>query len=381
MICIMKKKKYHISRSLFTWHSYFGLITGIFLLLLGLSGSLLVFMEEQDEWLNQHLLAVAPQSEKLPLDSLYHTITQRYPRLDGIAWMNPNVPDEQAYNFRLYLNDTKLSTYDLGVITLNPYTGAILREGRYDRFSSGLMQWLFQFHFSFHLGMPGAALTAVFGLTMLVSILTGLVVYRKHLWKALTFRVGIKTKNWRTISSGLHRVVGVWSLVFNVVIFFTGFWMNLFAFEKATWENETKPTEPNIAIAQSFDRLYAEARRQMPDLQPSYVYLPTQPKRDFRVSGAVKGQNPLYGTSNSIRFDPQTGEMKGQSRIAEKSVAEKLDAMAYPLHIGTFGGVPMRILYVIVGLTPGLLSITGFLLWWRRKQKVVRSKKVLLQVT
>jgi uncharacterized iron-regulated membrane protein len=72
-----------------------------------------------------------------------------------------------------------------------------------------------------------------------------LVVYRKFIWKVLTFRVKVNRKNWRTISSDLHRIVGVWSLALNVIVFFTGFWMNLFAFEKKTWDNEVVPTPTN----------------------------------------------------------------------------------------------------------------------------------------
>jgi len=358
-----------ISRLLFTIHSYFGLITGVFLLLLGLSGSALVFMEELDEWFNRDLLTVQVQAKPLPLDSLYQKITQRYPRLDGLAWINPSAKANQAYNFRLYSNDGKLHTYDLELISLNPYTAEVLREGRYDQFQSGIMQWLFQFHFSFHLGAPGAALTAIFGLTMLISILTGLVVYRKFFWKALTFRVKIKWKNWRTASSDLHRVVGVWALLLNAIIFFTGFWMNLFAFDLGYWEKEKLLGKPNVAIPLSFDAMWAKARQALPELEPTYVYLPTQAERDFGVRGTKPGDWAIFGASNSVSVDPQKGNVLAVHTLDHASWSEKLDAAIFPLHIGSYGGLPIRILYVIIGLTPGLLSITGFLLWWRRRGK------------
>ena len=41
-------------RLLFSIHSWFGLITGVFLLLLGLSGSVLVFQEELDELIQEY---------------------------------------------------------------------------------------------------------------------------------------------------------------------------------------------------------------------------------------------------------------------------------------------------------------------------------------
>jgi len=48
---------------------------------------------------------------------------------------------------------------------------------------------------------------------------------------------------------------------------------------------------------------------------------------------------------------------------------DKLEAIAFPLHVGNFGGHLLKIFYIIIGLTPGLLAITGFLLWYRRKIK------------
>jgi uncharacterized iron-regulated membrane protein len=43
-----------------------------------------------------------------------------------------------------------------------------------------------------------------------------------------------------------------------------------------------------------------------------------------------------------------------------------------PLHYGTFGGLPTRIFYVFVGLTPLILLATGFVMWWYRKRKDIR---------
>lgn len=57
-------------------------------------------------------------------------------------------------------NDVRLFTYDLGLIFIDPYRGIIRREGKSSDFSPSFIEWLFQFHFSFQLGVPGAALTA-----------------------------------------------------------------------------------------------------------------------------------------------------------------------------------------------------------------------------
>ena len=46
--------------------------------------------------------------------------------------------------------------------------------------------------------------------------------------------------------------------------------------------------------------------------------------------------------------------------------------MQDPLHFGYFGGLPVKILWFILGLTPGALALTGTWMWWRRRARVTR---------
>lgn len=350
----------------FSLHSWLGLITGVFLLLLGLSGSAIVFLKEIDQTIHADLLRVQPVGKPLSLDYLYIKIAHEHPRLAGINLLNPDAGPEEAYEFRLYQNDGQLSTYDLGMVSLNPYTGKVLRAGNLKDIRTSVLHWIYQFHWSFQLGIPGLLLATVFGLTMLLSTLTGGIIYRKYIFKVLTFRVKLQWKNWRTISSGLHRIVGVWALVFNVLIFFTGFWMNKFALDPAYWKKQTVVTPVNTMATQSIDAMLQTAVAKMPDLIVKKVYLPTQPGKSFQVSGTIKGQSAIFDHGNAITIDQNTGKVISITRLAEKGSWDKVEATFFSVHAGTFGGVPVKILYVIVGLLPGLLSITGALLWWRK---------------
>ncbi|WP_442587218.1 PepSY-associated TM helix domain-containing protein [Pedobacter sp. AW31-3R] len=358
-----------MSRLAFTLHSWLGLISGIFLLLLGLSGSALVFMKEIDHLVNADILRVEPRGERLPLDMMYRSILKNHPTSAGIAWLNPDAEPEEVYEFRLYQNDGKLSTYDLAMVSVNPYSGKIIREGNLKDLSTGFLHWMVQFHWSFQLGIPGLLLATIFALTMLLSTLTGVIIYRKHVWKVLTFREKLKCKNWRTLSSGLHRIVGVWALVFNIVIFLTGFWMNKFSFDPAYWKRQTIAMPESSLAVRNIDQLLSKAKTEMPDLIIKKVYMPTQPGKNFLVSGTVASQSAVFGNANSIALDPLTGKTVAMVRIADQNIPEKLEAAVFPLHVGNFGGVIIKVFYVIIGLLPGLLSITGALLWWRKFRK------------
>jgi uncharacterized iron-regulated membrane protein len=194
------------------------------------------------------------------------------------------------------------------------------------------------------------------------------IVYRKFIGKVLLFQVPIKRKNWRMLSSDLHRVLGVWTLLLNAIIFFTGFWMNLFAFEPAVWEIETKLGKPNQPLRQSLDAMLIRAQQALPDLDVSYVYWPTQPDRKFSIRGSRPSDWAIFGQSSLVAVDAQTGEIKTVRRIQEASFSEKLEATVHPLHVGLFGGWPVKVFYILMGLIPGFLSVTGTLLWWRRNR-------------
>ncbi|WP_233496612.1 PepSY-associated TM helix domain-containing protein [Mucilaginibacter hurinus] len=358
-----------ITKMAFALHSWLGMVTGIFVLLLGLSGSALVFKDELDHAVNAELLTVKPAGEKLPLDKLYRTICQRRPNLAGIAWLNPDAPADRAYEFRLYQNDGKLSTYDLGIMSIDPYNAKVLRQGNLKDLTTGILHWLVQFHWSFQLGIPGLLLATILGLTMLLSTATGLIIYRKYVWKVLLFRVKFKWRDRWTIWSALHRIVGVWAMVFNIILFFTGFWMNMFSMQPSYWAKQTQKLPENLMAVQSIDSMLSTAKQAFPELLIKNVYLPTQPGKSFRVSGVVKDQLPIYSHGNTVSVDPQNGKVIDVERLAEQPWGGRISATVFPLHTGSFGNVIVKGFYVIIGCTPGLLCVTGAILWWRKRRR------------
>ena len=355
-------------RRLFRVHSWLGLLTGVPLLLLGLSGSALVFKPELDRWLAPRVAPPPPGRAPVPLDSLYRRVSRRYPAVKKMAIVGfPQRPGE-SYEFRVYGNDGNPFTYDLASAWLDPYSGRILREGYNTGLAGGAMNWLLQFHFSFQLGMAGVLLTAVLGLAMLASVLTGAVVYRKQLGKVLLLRAPLRWHNWRVLASDTHRYVGTWSLLLNAVICFTGFWMNLFGFDPAAWRAQTRPAPPNQLMARPVDELLATARAAYPALVPTRIRLPTQPGAPFEVDGEVPGHALPWGPGAAVQVDPSTGRVLAVRRAWQAAAPAQWEALMGPLHFGTAGGWPLRVVYAGVGLAPGWLALTGFALWYRRRK-------------
>lgn len=69
---------------------------------------------------------------------------------------------------------------------------------------------------------------------------------------------------------------------------------------------------------------------------------------------------------NFISIDPFQGRVLRVEADARAGWATRLLNLRYPLHIGVWGGFVSRVLHVFLGLTPALLFVSGFLMWWNR---------------
>lgn len=368
-------------KKIYKIHSWLGLINGVWLLLLGISGSLLVYYHEIDRFINKDQLTVTPQNYTLPIDSLINIVKHRIPNSRGANILHfPNSPND-TYEFRVYIQDGSkdiIHWWETYNIDINPYTGQIVREGYYRDIKVSFMNWLLNFHWSLHLGPIGELIIAMAGILLFINIVTGLIVYKKYIIKVFLFSAPIKWSNWRMASSGLHRYVGVWALFFNMLIFYSGVQMNWSAFKPNVWK-------PPVVISHSFEKYYPidslqlKVQKKYPGFVTHYLYVPFVKRRFGKeVDEVISFQGYIPGTpsvvpesASKIDFDPYTGEMIKAMNINEKLATlnywDQFNEIVYSFHVGSFAGSFSRVLYIFVGLTPAILSITGFMLWWRRK--------------
>jgi uncharacterized iron-regulated membrane protein len=78
-----------------------------------------------------------------------------------------------------------------------------------------------------------------------------------------------------------------------------------------------------------------------------------------------------------VVFDQHNGRVISDIDSRNESFAIRLVLFIRPLHFGTFAGHWSRIAWIVVGLLPGILFFTGFLMWWRRVPgRLLRSAAV-----
>jgi len=361
----MIRKK--ITKLAFKAHGWLGLTAGICFLLYGLTGSLLMFRTSIDRYINSDLHHLTPLKNQVSADSMCRMIVRTHPNLKKIVLHDFPVDQYDSYEFMVYQNQQNITANYLYFIFVNPYTGKIIREGSYQDITPSFFRWLYSFHYSLQLGMPGKLFTAVIGLVMLLSLVTGLIIYRKHLWDALRFRAGLNFKNRRTAISSLHRIVGVWAMLFTAILFFTGFWMNREHFSPSTWK--LMAPHQNIQVKANIDSLITQSVKMVKGFIPIAVNIPCMPGQDVVVRGRLPSTSffLLQGKASGMAFDANTGVFKTLSDIDKERFSKRFDAEIYQLHIGAYGGNVLRCVYVVLGLLPGLLSITGAMLWMKRR--------------
>ncbi|EMG10354.1 PepSY domain protein [Leptospira interrogans serovar Grippotyphosa str. LT2186] len=167
-------------KKLYKLHSILGISTGVFLVIVGLSGSLLVFGKEIDQLLNPNLWYISASKERLSIDVLRAKLKQELPSHALAGWLlseKQNQPDQVWLHF-LDSKDRKES-----IILLNPYTGkilGILSENRSDSFYS----WMLKLHYSLLMGSFGYFLTTLFGVIFIFQGFSGMILYRS-IWQNL----------------------------------------------------------------------------------------------------------------------------------------------------------------------------------------------------
>jgi uncharacterized iron-regulated membrane protein len=301
----------------------------------------------------------------LPYDEIYRKVQAQVPDVYLYSFRYIPKAPEETIEMRVY------SQGEYPLLYVNPYTAEVLgieNNSWYDV--------LIRLHYTFYLKTTGELLAGLFAIALLGSVLTGIYVYRKYILKVLLFRVAINFNNWRTASSGLHRILGVWALLFNLVLASSGLYMMWYAFSPAYHISAATPTRiaPPPVIEANIDSLIHTTGKLIPGIRVSFVNFPRNPGESVSVTGDLPG-GWLWGeTASYVEYNSASGQAIKVFKESELGIGEKIEYALYTLHYGQYGGKAIKILYSFFGLAGAIITITGFLLWWRRKSPAGKKK-------
>lgn len=355
-----------MKKRLWVFHSWLGLIAGLGLLLIGVTGSLLVFRDQLDGVFAAEIMRVEPTEKgRLSPDELLASAQKAWPDFEVTGFgprRDPHLAD------LVYM--IQHGNHEFRAATLDPYTGKALASPMEPRQTfTGILLELHYTWFADHVGM---LVTGILAAMLCLLGVTGVWLYRDFWRNFFTLRWG---RSARIFFSDAHKMLGISSVVFNLILGFTGAYWNLthIAAEGLVHDEAKAHTMTGRLYASgiSLNALATEAQQKMPGFQVNWVSLPSEPGAGITLWGKVPSGNPLSGFYGSVAaFDAQTGALQSTTDIRQAGLWAKITDTFMPLHYGTFGGWPVKILWCLGGLTPGALAVTGFIVWRSRRKGV-----------
>ncbi|MEH1900396.1 MAG: PepSY-associated TM helix domain-containing protein [Nostoc sp.] len=380
------KKLRHLT---FILHRILGFAIGLIAILVSLTGSLILFQREINEFQqHQQFGAIFPKGdaygnpkwERFSLEVILDIVKAAYANLPEMALQRVYFPTKPDDFFNVVIS---IHGSDWVEVYVNPYTGAILGNSLHPNAVQHFLQIVYELHTSLKLGDLGLKILGVVALVMCIVVITGIILWPG--WRKLM--AGFKIK-WdahpKRLNFDLHKVSGITAAIFLLFTFFTGFAWNLGYVDPLIRAITFSPSLPELLVSvplagQSplpLSQQIKTAQLALPDGTLRSIDLTTDPKAPLRLRMKLPQEREEYGMSN-VYLDQYSGQVLRVDNSLKASLGDKILNSFQPLHFGTFGGLPTRILYIFVGLTPLILFITGFVMWWyrKRKQKDAYSQK------
>jgi uncharacterized iron-regulated membrane protein len=379
-----------LRRAVFQVHLWLGLVLALYAVVIGLSGSALVFREEIEEAIQGGLLNIQPDflsadSRPAHLDGAIHAIEAARPGFTGVGLRDFDRRDRAA---TLLMRPTHgAPTSDYRLVSFNPYTGRVLLDRqRY----AGVLGWLTNLHFYLLAGEAGLRVSGLMALGLLVLCASGLVLWWPGVRRWAAALVLRRRARWQRLNWDLHSVVGFWCSATLVAVTFTGLY---FAFpatvsnivilatggntrhSEAVAESETKSQKPILIPMITVDQAIIKAHRALPpDAPPGYLQLPTTLNSPYRVTGYYTNTAP-YSQLVQVTLDSHTGATMSSTDTRSQVLGMRIIQYFFAIHFGSFGGVgalglTVKLLWALLGLSPALLAVTGLLMYWNRKLRL-----------
>ena len=352
-------------RLLFQVHLWTGLVIGLVVSVVGLTGSLIVFKPELERMSIPHLTHVTPQGERVPVQQLIDTMKRERPRYKLSNLYVYREPD-LAWNFRTTgPHGHRIQVY------LNPYTGQIIGE---DDFKDHWLDWIYELHEVLLLAKPGLTANGIFAWLMVLMSVSGIVVW----WPGVKhWRFGFRyhwRAGWKGQNYDAHKLIGFYAAVLLVIVSVTGaYYAFPDSYKRAVaWATAGPATVPTpkskprqVASKPTVDAILSRAQAAMPEATPMILFLPTNPTAIYSLRMRLPYDWSRTG-SNHVYLDQYTGEVIRADYFVERPIGARIIGVNGPLHFGTFGGDFTRWLWVLLGLTPAILFVSGVIMYWNR---------------
>lgn len=370
------------TRSLLDGHGLIGVIFGAVIYMLCLSGTLIVLVDQLTIWESPQ----APVVRQVTPELLQRVSEDAYRRAKsaGVAhdiFINGPTPELPILNIYAYGEGGEAGDHREWSVDAAGQLGPELN-----------VPWVeFVQTLHFNLTIPGALgryLVGIFGTLLLASLFTGILAHRRILKDAFRLRWGGSK---RLTNADLHNRIGVWALPFHLIVSLTGsllglsgliiFMLAMIAFKGdqtraiASLLGPQATEDARPAPVPDIRPMLAQIEAETPGAQVSQLRFEHVGTAGQQVTVSVAA--PGYLTrAESYVFSPE-GKLKKKAGFTDGNVGMRIYGMLTPLHYGTYGGLPLKIIYALLGSGLTLIVATGGNVWLARRRDQGRAAPLL----
>jgi uncharacterized iron-regulated membrane protein len=411
-------------------HRWLGLLIAAFLFFSGVTGAVISWDHELDGWLNPQLIAARRDGQPLPSLALAQQIEARHAHVQ-VTWipLAPEAGHSLVFGVEPRRNPAtaRLHEASFNQVFIDPASGAELGRREWGAAwpitRETFVSFLYKLHYSLHLpelwGIDRWGLWLLGGIALIWTFDCFIGFYltlpargrrqtsaedslaadaSDRAQSASTFwqrwlpawRVRWRGGSYK-VNFDLHRAGGLWTWGVLFTVAFTAVSMNLHfevfrpvisllsdvtpsPFAQRAPNNQHEPIEARLGFAEILSLANVEAQRRgwrEPAGAAHYVReygiyeIAFFRPEDGHGAGGV-GHRELY-------LDAQDGRLLGDREPWKGSAADIFMQAQFPLHSGRILGLPGRILISAMGLVVAMLSITGVVIWWRKRSARLRA--------
>ncbi len=315
-----------LRRALFQIHLWTGVGLGLYVVLISITGSAIVFRNEVYKAASAKAKTVAVSGDRLSPTELRARAKKAYPQHNvEFVWEGKN-PSQPTEIWLMHDGNRKQRLFD-------PYTGADLGDSI--PLAIQWFGWFGDLHTNLLLGRTGRMVNGVASVFITLLCVTGFIIWWPGVknWKR-SLIVDPKA-NWKRLNWDLHNAMGFWSFALIFMWAATGVFLVFpLPFQKAV--NHFSPL----------------IQYQLPDSDSAQVF---PPQITFaQADGATDG------------YRSKGGKGRRTPPVIRRSSGDIFLRWLYYLHFGNFAGPRTKIAWVVLGLIPPFLFVTGALMWWNR---------------
>ncbi|KRB92591.1 PepSY domain-containing protein [Duganella sp. Root198D2] len=389
-----------------TWtlvHRYLGLLTAGFLFISGLTGAVISWDHELDDLLNPHLMAAHTAGKPQSSLELARQLEQRHPEAK-VSYIPLHAGQGESLGFGVEASG-------FNQVFVDPVSGAELGKREWGAVwpirKETLVSFLYRLHYSLHIpemwGIDrwGIWLMGMIAMVWAVDSFVGFY---------LTLPVRVRTPSargwwqrwkpaWKVRWGGgsaklnfdLHRAVSLWTWGLLFILAFTAFSLNLYRevfypvmktvseltptpFDTRVPRDLRNPILARVGYAKVLQQAAREARLRAWTVPPGSVFY-SQAYGIYGVSFFKPGDDHGAGGVGPavLYYDGIDGRLLGDRQPWKGTAADIFVQAQFPLHSGRILGLPGRILISAMGIVVAMLSVTGVVIWWRKRSSRERA--------